>query len=446
MVSAPPSRCRSYPERRMTLAFDRTRFCSFLLTSLLLNSALATTPVAPPPETTTAATYLVQAGDTLSGISRQTGITVPELQRLNGLTTTALHVGQTLQLGARPSGSIGATTSAVCGPAVTAPLPPLPLPTTVSGKVSFYAAVYDPKTAAPVRAYAIGPVNRVMPLASAYKTAVLWATLRDVEAGRLKLSTRLATTEANRSIEFYSKGTNTVQHLLQAAIGDSENTAADVLHRTVGTERIASLVAERSPCTQIMLTNKALWGAQAGLFPELIPSTSHDVMLRAAQRYQALPLKERIAFASRLNTQSLQVTGPAVERSLDVYFKGPNYDAALDTALQNTSTAQSYADFLAYLHLKSGLSPQNDKLMRSLLGEGCCRDKAAPFKYTYWGAKAGSGWRLLTLTGAVQLPDGRLIAYAYLNHESNTLDSVDIERQIRPLMSWLGPVLYQLGR
>ncbi|KQR18851.1 serine hydrolase [Deinococcus sp. Leaf326] len=109
-----------------------------------------------------------------------------------------------------------------------------------------------------MRAYAIGPVNRVMPLASAYKTAVLWATLRDIEAGRLTLNTPLATTEANRSIEFYSKGANTVRHLLQAAIKESENMAADILHRTVGTERIASLVAERSPCTQTLVTTKAL--------------------------------------------------------------------------------------------------------------------------------------------------------------------------------------------
>ncbi|KQR18850.1 hypothetical protein ASF71_19645 [Deinococcus sp. Leaf326] len=169
-------------------------------------------------------------------------------------------------------------------------------------------------------------------------------------------------------------------------------------------------------------------------------------MLSAAQQYQALPLEERIAFASQLNTRSLQVTGPAVERSLDVYFKGLNYDAALNTALQNISTAHGYADFLAYLHLKGGLNPQSNTLMRALLSDGCCRDKAAPFKYTYWGAKAGSGWRLLTLTGVVQLPNGRLMAYAYLNHESQTFDSIDIERQIRPLMSWLVPVLGELER
>ncbi|KQR18852.1 hypothetical protein ASF71_19655 [Deinococcus sp. Leaf326] len=127
----------------MALTFNRTRIYGFLLASLLLNSALATSPIAPPARTT-AATYLVQAGDTLSRISRQTGIPVSELQRLNGLTTTVLHVGQILQLGPQPlaTGSVGVPTSAVCGPAVTAPLPPLPLPAMVSGKVSFYAAIY----------------------------------------------------------------------------------------------------------------------------------------------------------------------------------------------------------------------------------------------------------------------------------------------------------------
>ncbi|WP_162145448.1 serine hydrolase [Deinococcus ficus] len=425
-----------------------TMICGLLLAATLSSSTLAAAPVMGPPAADTPATYAVQPGDTLSSISRRTGVPVQVLQRLNGLTGPDLRPGQLLQLGVATPVPLAAAPApaTTCGPAVSAPRPPVPLPAFVTGKVSFYAAVYDPKTAAPVRAYAIGPANQVMPLASAYKTAVLWATLRDVDAGRLTLNTRLETTEANRSIEFYSRGSNTVSHLLQAAIGKSENTASDILHRKVGTERVAALVAERSPCTQVMLTNKAQWGAQAGLFPELIPPTNHDVMLRAAQQYQALGLKERIAFASRLNARSLQVTGPAVERDLDVYFKGPNYDLALDTALQNISTARSYADFLAYLHLKGGLTPQSDKVMRAMLSQGCCRPKTAPFPYSYWGAKAGSGWRLLTLTGAVQLPNGRLMTYAYLNHESKTLDAELMEAQIRPLMVWLGSVLGPLGR
>ena len=43
-------------------------------------------------------TYTVQSGDTLYGISKQFGVSVDELQRINNLTSNMLSVGQVLKL------------------------------------------------------------------------------------------------------------------------------------------------------------------------------------------------------------------------------------------------------------------------------------------------------------------------------------------------------------
>jgi beta-lactamase class A len=405
--------------------------------------------------TTSTQAYVVQPGDTLYGLARRTGASVAELQHLNALTDTSLKVGQYLALpGEAHLASQAAVTASspsvppmtcTCGVPVSAPPPPLPLPPIVTGKVAFYAAIYDSTTLRAIKAYALGPTNEVLPLASAYKTAVLWATLRDIDNGKLKLTTPLTTTEANRSIEFYSAGTNSVLKLARAALQESENTASDILHRTVGTERLAKLIHRLSPCTQVLLTNKALWGAQAGLFPDLIPSTNPTTMLSAARTYQQLPFLDRISFANKLNTRSLEITGPKVEKLLDIYFKGPNYHPELDTAFHNVSTARALTDLTITFHRKSGLSPQMQQVMRGILSKGCCLLKNAPFKYTYWGAKAGSGWRLLTLTGYVELPNSKIMAYTYLNHESNTYESEVIERQIWPVVRWISAVLAQLS-
>lgn len=412
--------------------------------------------------TVSAQAYVVQPGDTLFSIARRVGVSVAELQRLNNLGDTALKVGQTITLpGEVPNSSVlpspapllptaplpsASLPTLTCGPAVTAPTPPVPLPAVVTGKVSFYAAVYDPGTVTAGRAYAIGPANVVMPLASTYKPAVLWAALRDVDGGRLKLNTPLTTTEANRSIEDYTPGTNPLLKLAHRAIEESENTAADILHRTVGTERVATLVSRLSPCTNVLLTTKTFWAAQAGMLPDLIPATDHATLLGAAAQYQRLSPAERLAFASRLNAASLKVSAPALLQQLDLYFGGPTYDPSFDTTFQNTSTARAFTDLTAALYMRSGLKPQTRQLMREIMAKGCCHPKKAPFTYTYWGSKAGSGWRLLNLTGYVELPDGRALAYTYLNHESNTLDAEVMEEQIIPVTNWIGAVLGQLSK
>ncbi len=51
------------------------------------------------PKATTGRTYTVKAGDVLSEIADQTGVSIPDLQRLNpGLDARALQVGRKLRL------------------------------------------------------------------------------------------------------------------------------------------------------------------------------------------------------------------------------------------------------------------------------------------------------------------------------------------------------------
>ena len=320
-----------------------------------------------------------------------------------------------------------------CGETVRPTLSASPLPSPVTGRVAFYAADYDRATLKVTRSIGLGTLNAVQPVASAYKPLVVELALRDVDSGRLRLNTPLATTAATRSIEFYPAGTNPLATLAQRAIVRSDNTAGDLLQQAVGTQRVTRSIRERSPCTSVFLTGKAAWAAQGFLHSAVVG----DDLLAGAQRYAALPFEERLATATRLNANAMTYTGPEVEGAIDSYFRGPMYDPRIDLAFQHTSTAKAYADLVARVYGGDNLEPQTRRLFRSWLKDGCCQPKSPTLETTYWGTKAGSGWRLLTLTGRVELPDGRVLAYAYLNDGSDTLEAEDMEAQIPAVVAWI---------
>lgn len=139
-----------------------------------------------------------------------------------------------------------------------------PPPALVSGRVSLYAAEYDPVTLRVLGSISYGPVTEIQPTASIFKSIVVEQVLRDVDAGLLSMNTPFKTTPENRSIEFFPPGTNSLQKLAQRAIELSDNTAADILLLAAGTERFARLVLARSPCTHILLTRlgRASWPAR----------------------------------------------------------------------------------------------------------------------------------------------------------------------------------------
>ncbi|AWN22703.1 serine hydrolase [Deinococcus irradiatisoli] len=327
-----------------------------------------------------------------------------------------------------------------CGPLITAPAPLQPLPGSVTGRVGFYAALYDTQLR-PLRASALGQTNALFALGSAFKPQVVRAALQEVDAGRLSLKALITTTPGKRSIERYPAGQNTVSQLAQWALERSDNTASDLLQLGIGPDKIARAVRALSPCTTILHTTKAWWAAQAGLMPDIFPNLVPDALSAARQ-----PFETRLQLAARLNARAQQFSGPQVEAALETYFHGPAYAPELEVALQNTSTPQSYADLLVRTLGGAGLQPLTGKLFRGWLSRSCCQPKTPGLNTTYWGHKAGSGWRLLTLTGYAELPGGQKLAYAYFNDQSSTLESEDMERQIPAVVSWIDGVLSSLAR
>ncbi|MGI8748664.1 MAG: serine hydrolase, partial [Deinococcus sp.] len=229
-----------------------------------------------------------------------------------------------------------------CGPAIVAPTPRTPLPAGVSGRVSFYAALYDARSGQVIRELALGHANELYPLASLFKPLVVRAALEDVDAGRLSLTTGLATTPATRSIEAFPPGVNSVQRRVRRAIVQSDNTASDLLQLAHGPGQLAREVLARSPCTAVLLTTKAWWAAQAGLAPGVLGRDR----AAGARRYARLPFEERVAAASQLIAASRRVTGPGLEAALEHFFHGPEYRPELELNLQNTGTARAYTELM----------------------------------------------------------------------------------------------------
>jgi beta-lactamase class A len=332
-------------------------------------------------------------------------------------------------------------TQATCGLAPQTSMPFLKLPAVVSGRVAFYAAAYRSGVLIPESAIALGDPSSVFPMESMHKTFVVHAAMRAVDANRLRLEQQFKTTPANQSIESYPKGSNSLLELATRAIARSDNTASDILHLAVGTDSLARKIKTISPCTTILLTSKAYWAAQGGLSSSVL---GKDLLL-GTQRYGALPFEKRLAVASRLNTAAQKVTALAVERAIDRYFHSQMYTPELELWLQNTSTAQAFTDLLVKVLPATDLKPNTRKVFRKIMESGCCFSKNSPLHAVYRAAKAGSGWRMLMLSGYLEMPRGLTLAYTYLNDQSDATDAEEIEKQIRPINGWIDRLLLRLN-
>lgn len=316
----------------------------------------------------------------------------------------------------------------------------LPLPPQVTGRVAFYAAEYDPNTWAVKQAVGLGRINELHPTASLYKGLLIEAVMRDVDAGKLSLKQPFETTPANRSIEAYPPGVNTLASLARRAIQESDNTAADILHLAYGPQRLSRFIAQRSPCTTLLLTTKAMWAAQAGLLPEILGLN----VSAGTGAYATLPWEEKLSQASAMILAAQNFTGPEVEARLDAWFRGPLYTPQVDLNVQPLTTAQAFTALVARTFSGVQLA-QSRATFRQIMALGCCRPKRPRLPALYWAAKAGSGWRILTLSGYVETRAGRRFAYTYLNDLSATDDSALMEAQIRPLVQWIEDVLLDLN-
>jgi beta-lactamase class A len=97
----------------------------------------------------------------------------------------------------------------------------------------------------------------------------------------------------------------------------------------------------------------------------------------------------------------------------------------------------AFADLTARTLPGDALKPGTRRLFRKLLSTGCCQPKQPLLRASSWAAKAGTGWRILNLTGCVETAGGQTVAYAYFNDQSGTEDSADMERQIGPVVKWI---------
>ncbi len=327
-----------------------------------------------------------------------------------------------------------------CGTGPRIAPPKLELPAVVTGRFGFYAAAYNGD--ALLRETALGDVDALFPTASLFKTLVVHAAMRAVDAGSFKLETRLTTTAANQSIERFPSGTNPVRRLALRAIQNSDNTASDILHLAVSPRALALRTRQRSPCTTVLLTTKAWWSAQAGLAKTVLG----DDLIGGARRYAGLPFPQRLEVAAQLVENARKVAPQAIEAGLEAYFRGPLYTPDLELWLQNTTTPRAYTGLLLEVMRAQDLQPNTRGVFRQLMSTGCCISKDSPVRSTYRAAKAGSGWRMLTLSGYVETPDGRTLVYTYMNDQSATLDAEDMERQISLVNAWIDAALLSLKR
>lgn len=287
-----------------------------------------------------------------------------------------------------------------------APAPPQPL----SGRLGLWVAVVDPQTLQPIRAVATN-ADGVFPLASTYKQAVLWALLREFDAGRLQPTERFNVTPSNQSLGDYPFDGSNVRTLSQRMIQFSDNTATDILHRRVGLNRVQSVADGLGLCqTRVMMPTKDWWVMEAGLSPTF--KARPDWWESGA---------ERLKLAAQIDEESRKQRYDALQRQLDRYFE-QRHTPEDDLQVHNLSTPYEWATFVTHSFLRPGLSPRAQKWQREVMATGFGRSalKAQMAgNVDYFGGKGGNGWQLLTYSGYFQTKDGQRVVYAFMQHGAN---------------------------
>ena len=308
-------------------------------------------------------------------------------------------------------------------PPVTAPVPPAPSgclppapavapapppPQALSGRLGLWVAEVDPRTLEPVRAVASNP-DDVFPLASTYKQAVLWALLREFDAGRVSPQERFDVTVQNQSLGDYPYDGSNVRELSQRMIQFSDNTATDILHRRAGLRQVQDVADRLHLCrTRLILPTKAWWVAETGLSPAF----------NGARDWGTAPGTRRLQLARQIDADAQKQRYDQLQRRLDDYFDH-RYDPADDLQVHNVSTPYEFATLVTHEFLRPQLSPRAQKWQREVMATGFGRSalKAQHAgNIDYFGGKGGNGWKLLTYSGYFQTRDGRRVVYAFMQH------------------------------
>jgi beta-lactamase class A len=304
-----------------------------------------------------------------------------------------------------------------------------PAPARLSGRLGLYVAVIDPATLLPLRVVSHDP-GRVFPLASAYKQAVLWALLRQKDAGTLKLTETFDVSAASQSLGNYPFDHSDVTTLATRMIHNSDNTATDLLHRRVGLQAVQQLADDLGLCrTRLILPTKAWWTAQAGLSPSF-PGAATFAGLRGESLLRA---------AQGLDSDALRLRPDVLQHRLDVYFDHA-YDPQADLGTQNVSTPAEFAHLVAAEFLRSGLSAPSQQVQRSVMATGFGRSRL-PVPMTYFGGKGGNGWRMLSFSGYLHTAGGEDVVYAFMQHGA---DQQYTMRNTGAAFAWIGAAMKQV--
>ncbi|GAA0512499.1 serine hydrolase [Deinococcus depolymerans] len=283
-----------------------------------------------------------------------------------------------------------------------APPPPFPL----SGTLGLWVAEVDPVTLEPLRAVATNP-DSVFPLASTYKQAVLWATLRAFDAGTLRPTERFDVARDNQSLGSYPFDGSNVRTLTERMIRNSDNTATDILHRRVGLQAVQDVADSLGLChTRLILPTRDWWVAQAGL----------SGTFNGTSRWAGARGPERLRLATLIDADARAYRADYLQRKLDEYFDH-RYDPALDLRTHNITTPYEFGTLVAHEFLRSGLSPRAQRWQRDVMALGYGK---SALKVTHrqglraFGGKGGNGWRLLTYSGYLHTRDDRHVVYVFM--------------------------------
>ncbi len=313
-------------------------------------------------------------------------------------------------------------------PAVTKFVTPPATPKGITGRVGLFVARLQRGTKEFVleKATWLNPIGQ-FPLASNFKTAVMFELMRFVDRGEVKLTERFKVTPADQSYGRYPYDNTPVMGMAINMIQWSDNTATDMLYRRIGLEALHPTLQQLGLCrTRLLMTTKAWWTAQAGFGGADFPKYG---LVSASRKFASYPFEAQLKMAQRLDESAQKLTAEKMRRYLDNgYFAGRNGGvetmSQIDRNLQNVSTPQEWARYMHHAFVNSDLSNEGRQRFRNTMYQGKGRYMiGVPFKY--FGGKSGNTARILTYSGYLETLSGDKVIYVYMNDSSLNLATRD---------------------
>ncbi|WP_369850132.1 serine hydrolase [Deinococcus sp. RM] len=314
-------------------------------------------------------------------------------------------------------------------PAPAVPKAPPP-PHHLSGQLGLWVAEVDPVTLSVRRAVATNP-DSVFPLASTYKQAVLWALLRDIDAGRVSPQERFDVTRQNQSLGSYPFDGSDVRTLSERMIRNSDNTATDILHRRVGLGAVQDVADRLGLCrTRLILPTKAWWVAQTGL----------SATFNGTARWVGARGDEQRRIAALIDGDAQRYRADYVQRKLNNHFDHRR-DDAVDAQVYNLSTPYEFGTLVAQEFLRPDLSEPSRRWQRDVMALGYGKSALTlthQKRVRYVGAKGGNGWHLLTYSGYIETTDGHHLVYVFMQRGA---DQTYTMPNTRRAFAWINAAL-----